>query len=74
MKADKFFSQSRAECHKQLVTHLERSPWGKGVFVGRISVPGATIRQIHAGAGKLFDRFAREYRRGELTHLSINHS
>lgn len=45
------------------IAYLERTAWGRGVFVGKMAVPAARPAQIRAGARKLVDRLSADRRR-----------
>ena len=72
MNLDKFFVQPRQTCINQLIVHLERSAWGKGVFMRGKVVAGARPAQIRAGARKLYDKLWADYRAEKITNFPMN--
>ncbi len=54
--------RKRALAIRNIEAHLERTTWSKGIYMQRLSVPGARPGQIRAAARKLFDRLQRDAR------------
>ena len=53
----------RAQNIQQIANHLERTTWGRGIYIPGMVVPAARPAQIKAGARKLYDVIAAQVRR-----------
>jgi hypothetical protein len=55
--------KTKPEILKSIESHLERTTWGRGIYIPGMVVPAARPAQIRAGARKLYDVLSAQMRR-----------